>query len=86
MRSPDALKAVDTGNFMAFIEFSVVINFGAVDLVVEVITADVEVLGVDVEVVVFIVEVVAAVVEVLGVVGEVVVLIVAVVLVKTLTT
>ena len=66
MRSPDTLMAVETGNFMALIELSVVFHFGVVVVVVLVVV---------VEVVLLVVVVVVVAVVAVGVVEDVVVLV-----------
>ena len=58
MRSPDTLMAVDTGNFIALIELSVVFHFEVIVVVVLVVV---------VEVVLLVVVVVGVVVVILGV-------------------
>ena len=73
MRSPDTLMAVETGNFMALIELSVVFHFGVVVVVVLVVV---------VEVVLLVVVVVVVAVVAVGVVEDVVVLVVIVESVK----
>ena len=55
MRSPDTLMAVDTGNFMALIELSVLFHLGVVVVAILVVVVEVELFVVVVVVVVIVV-------------------------------